>query len=201
MLKNPMRDRVVSRLNELGMTPTSDAIRQRLHAENLDPNYLYEFIIGKKNALRQSKLPAVARVLQTTPDALSGDRYVLPPAVVPAAGICEEGAWRAVQPDLTLPASIPVNNRYPVENQHAYLVIGTHAESFGVADKSVLVCVSGVAPRLGDVVIVRRRNSAGDTEFTARRFDGNTLFLPSGVIESSRAEVVGTVVMQIRTFS
>jgi hypothetical protein len=199
VLKNPVRDRVVARLEALGWKPSSAVVRDRLKAEGLNPTYLYEFVSGKKDAVSQRNMPVIARVLQTTVDALAAGPPQTPAALVQIEGVCEEGAWRDVQPPLPFPASIPVHSRYPVDQQHAFLVIGAHAEALQVQDASVLVCVSGVAPRLGDIVVVRRRKPGGDIEYTARRFDGETLYLPSGVIETARAEVIGPVIMQLRT--
>lgn len=188
-MENPIRTRVIARLDALGLKPSSAAVGAKLTAAGLNRTYLYEFVSGKKDAINPRNIPIIAEVLDVTPEYLLAGKTDAAKEGLGISGICEAGAWRETQPDMPLPISLPVDNRFPLEDQRAYLVRGSHAEAMGIIDGSVLVVATTAPARAGDVVVVTRHRGR-ETEITVTRFEN----------APTDSTVAGVVLFCLRTF-
>ena len=195
-MENPMKARVLARLAEMNLKPSSQAIRDALEAEGLNKTYLYELVSGRKSGIPQAKVPVIARVLGVTPDYLNGLTPSSAQAGVRIIGICEAGAWREPnQPRIEGPLIIP-DHRVRADRQVAYLVRGNHAENLGIGDAAIVVAGTGVPPRKGEIVVAERARADGMRETFIRRFDD---------AEDPREQpipdqVIGVVLFSIKTF-
>jgi SOS-response transcriptional repressor LexA len=213
-MENPIRTRVIARLDALGLTASSDALSKRLTAQGLNKTYLYDFVAGVKNSLRMSNLPAEAKALDCSVEyLLSGEESStqtsrkprrnkpkvseeiekLPEKTSAAmrelSGICEAGTWRETQPTMPLPVRLPTDSRFPIEDQRAYLVHGDHAEKFGIGNGSIIVIATTAPARAGDVVVVTRHRGT-ETEISVTRFEN----------APGDSKVAGVVLFNFRTF-
>lgn len=158
-------------------------VRERLDAKQLNPfeaarmaglerSFLNDLLIGRKQTVREGKLPAVASILDCDPDYLLGvqdtpRKLGKTGNTMQIAGICEAGAWRDVSfavPDMG-PLPLEPDPRYEPGEQGVYLVRGDHAAGLGILDGSLIsVCFTaalrdnGRKLHEGDVVLVRNTN-------------------------------------------
>ncbi len=192
-MENPMRARVLSRLSEMGLRPSSQEIRDKLVSHGLNKTYLYEFVSGKKAQINLNNLPAIADVLGVDVEYLTGEVAGTAPDGVRIVGICEAGAWRAQRAHVHESLKIAPDRRYPVSSQEAYLVHGNHAENLGIPDGSVLVIAKDIHPRAGEIMVARRDRDDGTSEVFAARYEGQ-------VPDQPGFRIVGIVLMAVRMF-
>lgn len=180
-MENPIKRRVAERLSSLGFNPFEAA-----RIAGLERSFINDLLVGKKQSIRGSKLPALAAALdcdqeyllgiQPTPRAESERKPTSEGLRI--SGICEAYAWRDLDfsPSTIADLSVSADDRYPASVQAAFLVRGDHAAGMGISDGSVL-CVAladaveaaGRHIRDGDAVLATR--SKGDlVETTARTF-------------------------------
>lgn len=220
-MENLIKRRVGERLSSLGYNPFEAA-----RIAGLERSFINDLLVGKKQSIRGSKLPALAAALDCDQEYLLGiqptpraetDRKTVSEGLR-ISGLCEAFAWRDFDfrptslPDLTI---LP-DERYPAEGQVAFLVRGDHAAGMGVADGSVLcVALAGTIDaagrhlRDGDAVLARR--TKGDLiEITARTYSetksGVQLVMHPAAGEASSvglgscAEVFGLILRAIKVF-
>lgn len=212
-----LRNRVRERLDAKGLNPFEAA-----RMAGLERSFVNDLLIGKKNTVREKKLPALASILDCDPDYLTGaqdtPRGGSSRVGMPMAGIVEAGAWRSLGSFVSSVGTLPIepDPRFPLGEQQAYRVRGDHAAGLGILDASIL-CIAtmtgleetGRKLHDGDVVLVRQRN--GDLfELTARVYEETR----EGVRLSARpsidgefadfklpdVEIVGLVLRSIRVF-
>jgi len=213
-----LRSRVRERLDAKGLNPFEAA-----RMAGLERSYVNDLLIGKKQTIREKKLPALASILDCDPDYLTGaqdtPRRGGGRPGMRMAGIVEAGAWRSVDaPASSVGGSLPIepDPRFPSAEQEAYRVRGDHAVGLGILDASIL-CIAtmggleAVGRRLrdGDIVLVRQSNGRL-FELTARVYEETR----EGVRLSARpsiegefadfklpdVEIVGLVLRSIRVF-
>lgn len=198
-MENKIKDRVLTRLAELGLKPSSFELRAALEAEGFNGTYLYELASGKKNSIPKTKFARLARVLRVPPSYFDGAGVLSganAAASVSIVGICEAGAWRKAEPSALPGPVITPDSRVAADKQIAYLVRGNHAENIGIGDGSVIVVGTGMSPRNGEVVVVESHREDGMIETLVRKFsDADQSSQPNG-----KQTVVGIVLQAIKTF-
>jgi len=169
-----MREIIEKRLKELSAGPVALA-RQA----GLDPNYIRDYLTGRKKTFRQDKIPALAKALGVDISYLiTGKRAegLIPDErgirQVKVIGKVAAGSWREGDSHSDL-GYVPAGGRFPAENQFGLIVEGTSLNKIA-RDGDRLVCVdtlkTGLAADPGDLVIVRRSKFNGLMfEFTAKR--------------------------------
>lgn len=214
-----LRSRVRERLDAKGLNPFEAA-----RMAGLERSYVNDLLIGKKETIREKKLPALASILDCDPDYLTGAqdtprRSGAGSGGMRMVGIVEAGAWRSASSFVTTAGAFPIDPdpRFPSEEQQAYRVRGDHAVGLGILDASIL-CIATMAGleaagrklHDGDVVLVRQSNG-GLSELTARVYregrEGVRLSArpASGAEEFADfklpdVEIVGLVLRSIRVF-
>jgi SOS-response transcriptional repressor LexA len=189
-MENPMKDRVISRLAELGLKPTEGSVKAQLEAAGLHGNYINEFVTGKKKTISLKRLPIVARILGLDPAVLLGKVSKAEAGYMSLVGICEAGAWRS--PGSFPNERVPFNPhpRYPAADQVAYVVRDKHAEPFGVSEGSLIIVARNVQPRPGEFIVATRHRDDGAQETTIKKVGRETEGLSSE----------GVVILAIKTF-
>ncbi|MEY4951806.1 MAG: hypothetical protein RL299_230 [Pseudomonadota bacterium] len=195
-MEDEIKDRVMARLAELRLKPSSLEIRAALEAEGFNKTYIYELVAGRKASIPQTKIPKLARVLGVTPDYLNGIADTVPHSGVRIVGICEAGAWREPGEMRIDAPMIAPDSRVSVDRQVAYLVRGNHAENLGISDASIVVVGTGVIPRSGEIIVVERSRTDGTKETTIKKFSGSDVTAEQLKIEN----FVGVVLSSIKTF-
>lgn len=194
-MENPLKARVMARLAELNLKPSSVEIREALEREGLNKTYIYELVAGRKGGVPQTKIPVLARVLGVSQDYLNGTGSAADFAGVKIVGIAEGGAWREADlPQIDGPMIVP-DNRVRPDKQVAYLVRGNHAEIYGINDASVIVVGKGVSPRAGEVVVMERARADGMKEIFISKFCDD-----HSAKNEDETSIIGVVLMAIKTF-
>lgn len=198
-MENEIRDRVVTRLAELGLKPSSFELRAALEAEGFNGTYLYELVAGRKKGIPRTKIARLAKVLKVDPEYLTGQIEEIGIAAGPGVkivGICEAGAWREPSIVTLKGPAISPDPRVSAESQVAYLVRGNHAENLGIGDASIIVIGKGVIPRSGEIVAVERTREDGTKETSLRKVDDVNF----AAQEDGKETIIGVVLFAIRTF-
>lgn len=204
-MENPMRSRVVARLAELRLKPSSVHLREKLEAAGLNRTFLSDFVSERKKSIQQKHIPVIADILGIDASFLNGDTAPLSAPYMNLSGICEADAWRMPGADIGQALPVMPDPRHPAIDQVAMLVRGNHAEKYGISDGSIVIAQTKLQPRSGEMVVAERRRSDGATELSIRKFVNSNLaatHLENGDDSTPLSEfrIIGVVVLAIRTF-
>lgn len=184
-MDNPMLERVKQRLDVLGLGPIEAATKA-----GLNRFYFYDFVKGKKKALRMDELPKAAAALGTTPEWLMGESVDGVADTLTVSGVCEPDAWRTTQPDIDPPIAVPSDSRFPTAYQTAWLVRGDSLTPHGIRDGAVVIATKNVTPRPGDLELIRRKH----------RGKYEVVIEPSAQDHGNDVESFGTITLSINVF-
>lgn len=192
-MENPMRERIQARLDALGIS----AIEAASRAPNMNKFFIYDFMTGRKSSISVKRIGDVAKALSCSPEYLTGSVREIgaSPHSMTLSGLIEPGTWRRKQPDLGADLGVTPDDRYPTESQLAFLARGEKLAGIGILDGAIVVATQAIAPRVGDVVVVRnRRKGDGGTEqeITAQKV--------SKLSECADSDVLGVVIQSIKVF-
>ena len=190
----------------MGINPFEAARRA-----GFERSYINDLLIGKKQGISRKRLPALATALECDERYLAGMQdapvaaNAAPPGRITLKGYVEAGAWRAAMDGGERPISISPLPTYPAEAQVAYIVRGDHAAGIDAPDGTVVIAVSGMPAREGDVVIARRTRGA-EQETSVRIIRGNALIAAPRAgdiapLKREDAEVVAVVVAAMKLFA
>lgn len=125
---------------------------------------------------RPDKIPAIAAALDVDIAWLERGASYGGGRLMPVKGEVAAGTWReAVELEDLEPIPVSPSKGYPAEAQFALLVRGTSINKIA-SDSEYLIVVdvleTGISPRSGDIVVVRRTRH-GVTEASAKRLAGS----------------------------
>lgn len=214
-----LRERIRERIAALGTNPFEVAKKA-----GFERSFVNDLLIGKKQTIREKRLPALSEVLECDPEYLAGSQATprrgnsAAAGGLGLAGICEAGSWREIGFPLPNAPALPIeaDPRFSQAGQAAFLVRGDHAAGIGIPDGSIICiatldAISAEGRRLhdGDAVLVRRERD-GSQEFSARIFEesreGVRLVAYPGrgsfptVSEGPGVEIAGLILRSIKVF-
>lgn len=196
-MENFLRARIRERLDTLGLNPFEAAI---MAGQNR--YFLSDLVSGKKQSLRQTSFPELAKVLDCDVEYLLGSqatpRRIVAGEPTEIAGIAEQDVWRPRSHAPVGNIAIGIDPRYPAEKQAVYRVRGPHADWLGMADGDYLVTLLDKSVRDGDVILFRRRREGREEEITVRRVDVGRARTSVGDHDLSEGDVIGRVIFSVR---
>lgn len=202
-----LRSRVRARLDALGINPFEAERRA-----DLKRGYVNDLLIGKKTTFREKALPALARALECDLDFLTGQSNApvteqRSPIGLPLSGTAEAGAWRDPATDSSAGEFVPIppDPSFDRDRQRLFLVRGDHAAGLRITGGSVVLAVSDVAYRDGDIVVARRTAPNGTAETSIRVLGAGALSARplKGEIPAypaDEAEIIGRVTRAVVLF-
>lgn len=147
-MEKSLRERIQGRLDALGLTAREAALRV-----DLNPIYIYDFLIGKKKSLKD--IEAVAKALECSPDFLL--HGVSDGEALRIRGVIQPGVWVYRQPEVNLSSGTAPDDTFPVDGQSAFYVKGKSLSGMGIPGGSVIIATKDRKPRVGSLVVIRRR--------------------------------------------
>lgn len=205
-MENPLRARMAERFAAVGASPIDVAI-----SLGMGRDYIRDFLKGRKRSLNFELLPAIAAELGCDPRYLTGeiptpDGSDLPPQaqapeVLRISGIVEDGVRRKAGAGLPDRPLVPADSRYRAVDQSAYLVRGNLWKTWGIQDSSVIVAVSGLPARDGDLLVLERFSEDGMMETTIGMMEAGRITLADdSSLDAEGMEPRGVVAMEMKIF-
>lgn len=200
-MENPMVGRIRERLSALKISDIEAA-----HRAGLNKYYIYDFMIGKKDSLARKNLPLIAEALECDPRYLTSE--IATPWPEPAGsasgtlavqGLIAKNVWAKDNLATFSKVHVAPDPRYDVGSQSAWLVMGDDWKDRGIGDGSIVVASDALAPRVGDLLVVRRRRNGDETETTIVPVEAKKA-KDDDAQESVDETVIGVIVMENRVF-
>lgn len=165
------KDRIKQRLDALGITQFEAGLRA-----GWNENFLYDFMTGRKKAIKGEGPARIAYALQCSIEFLEGksDEIGDPPlgggsSLLPLIGFAEAGIFRKTSTPLTYPDRTPVppHPNFSADAQFSVLMRDNSLQKLGVTEGMFLSVVAheavGATLQNGMIVLVEHRR-LGDTE-------------------------------------
>lgn len=191
-MEKSLRERIQGRLDALGLTAREAALRV-----DLNPIYIYDFLIGKKKSLKD--IEAVAKALECSPDFLL--HGVSDGEALRIRGVIQPGVWVYKQPEVSYSAGIAADDAFPVDGQAAFYVKTKKLAAVGIPSDSVIIATKDRKPRVGSLVVIRRRREGDggiEHELTVEEIvDGEALREIESLPDDDR---FGVVIRLMKTF-
>lgn len=205
-MENPMIGRIRERLSALKISDIEAAYRA-----GLNKYYIYDFMNGKKDSLARRNLPIIAEALECDPRYLTSE--IATPWPEPAGmasgalavqGLVAKNVWAKDSITMLSKVQVAPDPRYDAASQSAWLVMGDDWKDRGISDGSIVIASDALVPRVGDLLVVRRRRKSDETETTIVPVEAKNAKKAKGAAVPESADVdetvIGVIVMENRVF-